>query len=102
MARHPSRGLFAVALVVSLVIAKPPVAHADLLRGIMRMVGGVFEVPKDVLAGTFGGPPIIGTVGGAFAGVLRGAAMIVGGALETTISAIPVAAKLAPYIPVFL
>ncbi len=96
------RRLIVVAVIVCLVLTKPPVAHADLIRGIMRVVGGVFEIPKDVLTGTFGGPPIVGTIAGALTGTLRGAAMVVSGALETVISAIPLAAKAAPWIPVFL
>ena len=91
----------AVLLTLVLVLMRPLIAHADVVRGLMRVVSGVFELPKDVLVGTLGGPPIIGTVGGVVIGALRGTAMIVSGALEATLSAIPVAAKLAPYIPVF-
>ena len=68
----------------------------------MRVVGGVLEVPKDAIVGTFSGPPLIGTAVGAVVGVLRGTAMVASGALETVISAIPIAAKAAPWIPVFL
>ena len=80
----------------------PSAAQADVLRGLMRVVGGVLEVPRDILAGTFSGPPILGTVAGALVGTLRGAAMVTSGALEAVVSSIPIAAKLAPYIPVFL
>ena len=89
-------------LVVTLLLVHPPEASADILRGLLRVVGGVLEVPRSTLAGTVGGPPILGTLAGALTGVVRGAGMIVGGTLETALSAIPFAAKLAPYIPVFL
>ncbi len=87
--------------VVALIVTRPQPVRADIVNGLMRIVGGVLEVPKDILAGTFSGPPIVGTVAGALAGALRGTAMVASGALETVVSAIPVAAKLAPYIPVF-
>ena len=76
----------------------PRPASADLVRGVEYIVAGVFEVPRATLAGTFGGFPILGTVFGLLSGTLRGAAMVVRGALEL----VPVAAKLAPLIPVFL
>ena len=71
------------------------------MRGLMRIVGGVLEVPRSTLAGTFGGPPIIGTVVGALSGAFHGVLMAAGGAIETIVSAIPLASKLAPLIPVF-
>ena len=86
----------------TLLLVRPTSAHADLLRGLMRIIGGVFEVPAETLAGTMTGPPIIGTALGALSGVINGVGMVAGGALETLLSAIPYAAKLAPYIPIFL
>lgn len=94
--------MIAAVLAAVVVCAHPPEACADILRGLLRVVGGVLEVPRSTLAGTVGGPPILGTLAGALTGVIRGAGMIVGGTLETALSAIPFAAKLAPYIPVFL
>ncbi len=58
-------------------------------------------IPTSTLAGTFSGPPILGTLVGALSGTLNGVGMVVGGAVETIISAIPLAGKLAPYIPIF-
>ena len=74
------------------------VASADLVRGVEYIVAGVFEVPRSTLAGTFGGFPVFGTVFGLLSGTLRGLAMVTRGTLEL----LPVAAKLAPLIPVFL
>ena len=89
-------------LLAIIVCAHPSEASADILRGLLRVVGGVLELPRATLAGTVGGPPILGTLVGALTGVVRGAGMIVGGTLETALSAIPFAGKLAPYIPIFL
>ena len=91
-------------VVVSLVslLAMPSPAHADIVRGLMRIIGGVLEIPRSALVGTFTGPPILGTVGGVLVGAVNGIGMVASGALETIVSAIPLAAKAAPWIPVFL
>ena len=73
-------------------------ASASLGRGLQYLIGGILEIPRSTLAGTFGGFPVFGTLFGAVGGVLRGALMVTRGALEL----VPVAAKLAPLIPVFL
>lgn len=74
----------------------------EFVSAVGDLVAGVLSVPVGVLAGTVNGPPIIGTVGGA----LQGAASTVGytlrGALRLIGVAIPAAASVAPYIPVFL
>ena len=88
-----------VTVVVAVLLVVPAVpASASLGRGLQYIIGGVLEIPRSTLAGTFGGFPVIGTVFGAVGGVLRGALMVTRGALEL----VPVAAKLAPLIPVFL
>ena len=79
----------------------PASAHAGIASGLMKIVMGVLEVPRATLAGTFSGPPIVGTVIGAVAGTLHGAFMVASGAIETVVSAIPLAAKAAPLIPIF-
>ena len=96
------RVAWATLVVVILLVARPVPADADILRGLLRIIGGVLEVPRATLAGTFSGPPILGTAVGLLSGTLNGLGMVAGGALETVISAIPFAAKLAPLIPVFL
>ena len=88
-----------MALVIGMLcVGWPRPASADLVRGVEYIVAGVFEVPRATLAGTFGGFPIVGTVFGFLGGTLRGLAMVTRGTLEL----IPVAAQLAPLIPVFL
>lgn len=82
--------------------AAAPQAEAGLIRGLQRIVGGVLAVPLSTLAGTFSGPPIIGTLTGAFSGTLGGAGMILGGAFEVVSSAVPLAKAAAPYALPFL
>ena len=87
-----------VAVVAVLLVVPASPASASLGNGLAYLIGGVFEPVRQTLAGTFGGPPILGTVFGLLGGTLRGAMMVARGALEL----VPVAAKLAPLIPVFL
>ena len=86
------------ALVAVLLVVPASPASASLGAGLAYLIGGVFEPVRQTLAGTFGEPPILGTAFGLIGGTLRGAMMVVRGALEL----VPVAAKLAPLIPVFL
>jgi hypothetical protein len=87
-----------LAVVAVLLVVPASPASASLGAGLQYLVAGVFEPVRQTLAGTFGGPPILGTAFGLLGGTLRGALMVTRGALEL----IPVAAKLAPLIPVFL
>ncbi len=100
--RTPALSRFVWAVVIVLILlAHPSSAHADIIRGLLRIVGGVMAIPTSTLAGTFSGPPIVGTLVGALSGTLNGIGMVAGGALETLISAIPFAEKAAPFIPIF-
>ena len=87
-----------IVVVAVLLVAPAAPASASLGAGIAYLLGGVFEPVRQTLAGTFGGPPILGTAFGLVGGTLRGAMMVVRGALEL----VPVAAKLAPLVPLFL
>ena len=88
------------AVVVVGPLASP--AEASLGGAISDLLSAILSLPSGVLAGTFGGPPLIGTV----VGVLQGAVNTVGYATRGTLQlvgvAIPLALKLAPYIPLFL
>ncbi len=95
-----SSGWCLLGFIVSL-FTMVPVADADLVRGIMRVVGGVLVVPQSILAGTFGGPPIVGTISGVLLGVVQGVSMVTMGTLEVAVSAIPLAWKAVPLIPIF-
>ncbi len=87
--------------IVLILLAVPASAEAGVVSGLMKVVGGVFQIPRGILAGTFGGPPILGTAVGALTGTLQGVAMVAGGALETVFSLVPLALKVAPLIPIF-
>lgn len=83
----------------ALLAAPAPSASAGMLSGLLRMVGGVLEIPRSALAGTVSGFPVLGTAAGALIGTVRGAAMVTQGALETVVGAVPVALKLLPFLP---
>lgn len=106
--RRPwGRRMVAVSCLAGLlsVTALPQAAHADnpgLLGGVEDLMGAVFALPLDTLAGTFTGPPILGTVGGALHGAFRTLGLAMRGTLKVVGFAIPFAAKAAPLIPVFL
>ena len=92
----------AILLVSVLLVVGPSTCHASLTSGIMDLVGGVFAIPMGIFQGTFGGPPIIGTIGGALQGALQAVALTTRGTFELVGVAIPLAAKVAPLIPLFL
>lgn len=96
--RHP---LLIVVLAAALLLPAPT-AQAGVVRGIMSIVAGVLEVPRSTIAGTFGGPPIVGTLLGVVNGTFRGVALITHGVLETVVSSVGLAKKYAPLIPIFL
>jgi hypothetical protein len=75
---------------------------ADLIRGIQYIVAGLVEIPRSALVGTASGFPIVGTALGALTGAVRSVGLVTRGALEVVGTAIPLATKLAPLIPVFL
>jgi len=79
-------------------------AHAqnELLGGVADIVSGALSLPAGVLAGTLGGPPVIGTISGAVFGALNTISLTLRGALRLVGVAIPVAASLAPLLPIFL
>ena len=92
----------AAALVAGVLFGHPQAAHANLLAGLMKIVGGVIGIPKSIIVGTMTGPPILGTLTGTLIGAVNGVAMVAGGAVETVVSLIPLALKALPFLPVFL
>ena len=80
-----------------------PPAEADLIRGVGEVIGGVLQVPLSTLAGTFNGPPVVGTILGAVSGVINGVGLVARGAFDIAATAVPIAKAVAPFlIPVFL
>lgn len=106
MASHPRVRRLAVAA-LALVLAVGPLpgtARADnnLIGGIADIVGGALSLPVGILQGTMSGPPILGTLGGAVGGALNTISLTTRGVFRLIGVAIPLAAKIAPLIPLFL
>ena len=87
-------------VVAAVLLVAPPPAHANILRGLVEIVAGVLEIPRSTLVGTFSGPPIIGTVAGVLTGAVRSVGLLASGAFDLVSSAVPLALKAAPFIPV--
>ena len=90
-------GVVIVAGFLGCTVLAPP-AHAEIIRGFAKILGGVLAVPMSVLSGTFSGPPVIGTLVGAVNGVVGGVGSVFSGVLDVASSAIPLAKAAAPYI----
>lgn len=92
----------AAAVIAAFLLSAPP-AEAEIVRGLQKIVAGVFALPFSTLAGTFSGPPVIGTVVGALNGAFNGVSLILSGTLDLAASAVPIAKTVAPFlIPIFL
>jgi hypothetical protein len=79
-----------------------PAAHANPISGVLKIVAGVFQVPLGILAGTLGGPPIVGTIAGAFSGTLQGVGLVTSGVLELAWDGVSLAKAAAPFLLPFL
>lgn len=63
--------------------AAEPSREPSFLHGLGEVIDGlVLELPKTILEGTLGGPPVVGTVIGALAGTAQAAQKTVAGVLE--------------------
>ena len=92
-------------LVVGLVavwLAWPATAEAAIVKGILEVLTGILQVPLQTIAGTFSGPPVLGTVMGAASGLLQGTGLVAHGALELAMSGLSIAKTVAPYLLPFL
>lgn len=96
------RRILRLAAMAYIVLAHPAAAHADLFRGLAYLVGGVLEIPRAVLAGTFSGPPLIGTAAGLLTGTFNSALYLVKGTLEVAGTAVPIAKTVGPFLLPFL
>lgn len=95
-----SRALAAVAAVV--LLAAPPPADAEIVRGLAKMVYGIVALPVGILAGTASGPPILGTAAGAVSGAWTGARFLASGAWDLAASGVAVAKRAAPFVLPFI
>ena len=75
---------------------------ANLFAGIGDILYGVVSLPLGILDGTLRGPFILGTIGGVLRGAINTIGFTVRGVFELIGVAIPLAARAAPYIPIFL
>ena len=100
--RKTQRGITVAILTVGLLLALVQPARADIIRGLGKIIGGVFQIPLSTLSGTFSGPPIVGTLFGALGGAFNGLGMITDGALEIVGDAVPLAQSVAPLVLPFL
>lgn len=89
------------ALLAGLLLFAPPAA-ANPISGVAKILFGVLQVPFSTLAGTFGGPPIVGTVFGALHGIVQGISLVGNGALELAGDGIAVAKAAAPFVLPFV
>ena len=93
-------GAASTLLAGTLLFASP--AHANPIHGIGSMLFGVLQAPFSVLAGTFGGPPVIGTIAGAVSGTTRAVGLVANGALELAGDGVAVARMIGPFLLPFL
>ena len=91
-----------IALLLAAALPARDAHAASLFAGIGDILAGVVSLPLGILDGTMRGPLILGTVGGALRGAVNTLGFATRGVFELVGVAIPVAAKLAPLIPVFL
>ena len=101
MRRFSGAAAAAAALLVGLVLFTPP-AEAGIVRGVQEIIAGVLQVPLSTLAGTFGGPPIAGTLFGAASGIFNGVGLVASGVLNVAFGALGIAKSVAPYVLPFL
>ena len=94
-------GVIAVGLAAVLFLLTPPV-EAAVFRGIQEIIAGVFQLPVSIIAGTFTGPPVVGTVLGAVNGVTGGLGLVAHGVLELAASAFHVAKTVGPLVLPFV
>jgi hypothetical protein len=92
----------AIAAVLAHLLLRVPVAEAAIVRGLKEIIGGVLQLPLSTLAGTFSGPPILGTAFGAINGTFRGISSVAHGALELAASGVAIAKTVAPFLLPFL
>lgn len=85
-----------------LLLLGSPSAYADLGGALGSLIAGLFEIPRATLAGTFGGPPIIGTAFGLLSGAVNTVGYLARGTLELAGSAIPIAKTIGPLLLPFL
>ena len=88
------------AVLACFALAQP--AEAAVGRAIGSLFSAIFRLPLSVIAGTFNGPPVIGTLMGAVNGLFGTVGLIGGGAAELGMSALSIAKTVGPILLPFL
>ncbi|MBI3011036.1 MAG: hypothetical protein HYY58_00895 [Candidatus Omnitrophica bacterium] len=96
------RLVFLLPIVAGILLGISPPAEADLIRGVGKIIGGVLQLPLSTLAGTFNGPPLVGTLLGAVNGTINAVGMVLGGTLELAGDGLALAKMAAPYVLPFV
>lgn len=93
-----------ISIVAYALMGSPHVVHAqnDLMGGVGDIVGGALSLPYGLVAGTLGGPPILGTINGALRGALNTISLTTRGIFRLLGVALPLAGKAATIVPIFL
>ena len=91
-----------MALLGCLLLGAPRPAEANIVRGVMRVVSGVLTPPLSLIAGTFSGPPVVGTLFGAVNGTFQGAGLITSGVFDLALGGAQLARMAAPFVLPFL
>lgn len=84
-----------------LIIGAPP-AYANPVSGLVKIAAGIFRPIAGILAGTFGGPPIVGTLVGAVNGTVQGVGLVASGVTELAFDGVSLAKSFAPYLLPFV
>jgi len=92
----------AVVVLGCVLLSAPRPAEAGILTGALRIVAGVVRLPLSALAGTFNGPPVVGTLFGVVNGAFQGVGLVTGGALEMAMGGAQLARMAAPLLLPFL
>lgn len=101
MSRRAPRRAILPAAVGLLLLAAP--AHAgNLAQGIVDVISGPLELPRQIVAGTFTGPPLLGTLAGVLTGVFSAVGTTLRGVGELASGAVSLGAAAAPYALPFL
>lgn len=102
-----SRARGRIAIMVScaglgaLILAAPAYA-GNLANGLVDVISGPLELPKQIIVGTLTGPPIIGTLAGAVTGAFAAIGTTLRGVAEVAAGSVSLGSSLAPYVLPFV
>ncbi len=89
-------------LLLGAAVLAPPAYAGNLTNGLIDVVTGPLELPKQMLVGTMTGPPILGTLAGVVAGAFSAVGTTLRGVVELASGTVGVGSALAPLAPYIL